>query len=173
MRLLLLILLVWGTSAEALTYTKSFSEKELQTRLLKMMPIEKSKFMGSVKLHNPVLDLRTSNNRLTLTIDIAVTAIGGIKGNGQATVNSGIRYAKKEGAFYLDEPKLVAFEINEVPSKLHARVEDTVQALLAKALEKRPVYRLDDKDIKQKLVKSTLKEIRIEDQYLFVDFSLF
>ena len=173
MRWLLFIVLIVCARAEALTYTKSFTEQELQARLVKMMPIEKQKLMGSVTLNNPVLNLATGHDKLQLTLDLAVTAIGDIKGTGKVTVKSGIQYAQKDGAFYLQAPSLVSFEVNGVPSKLHSKVKGTVEKLLAKALQKRPVYRLDDQDLKQKLVKSTLKDVRIEEQELLLDFALF
>jgi len=171
--LLIALVAFLSFKADALSYTKVFTEPELQQKLDKLMPVEKKKFFVTVVVANPQLSLASSDDRLTLKVDIKASLLGGVKGNGAATVNSGIRYDNQLGAFYLNEPKLIALELNGAPTNIQPKIQKLVQKLVANALVKKPIFTFDESDMKHKLAKSSIKEIRIEDKQLLVELSWF
>ncbi|MBL1276372.1 MAG: DUF1439 domain-containing protein [Ectothiorhodospiraceae bacterium] len=167
------VLLLTSQLAWAFSYTVEISEKELQEKISAMMPLEKKKFFMSVVLSNPDVDLMENDNKIGITIDIKVVAPGGMNGAGRAKITGSLSYNKERGELYFKDPKIVKLDIAKVPKSIIPNIKSLAQSVAGKALEKRPVYKLKDDDVKQKLAKSVLKSITVENGKLLVVLGVF
>ena len=93
---------------------------------------------------------------------------GGLKGSGRGKLFGSVRYERNEGAFYLDEPKLRELEIKRVPAQLNKEIAKIAEGALVKALQRYPLYRLNESDNKQKMAKAMLESVKVEDQQLLI-----
>ncbi len=160
-------------AALAFSYTLEITEGELQQRLETIMPLERSQYFVTVKLSKPKVNLLPSNNRIGITSNISASIPGLLQGKGRATITGSIRYDSKRGAFYLDKPVIEKLQVDNLPKKYLPQVKDMAQKALSKSLSSKPLYQLNDKDLRQKLAKSMLKGISIKNETLFVELSAF
>jgi len=166
-------LLLITQTALAFSYTVEISEKQLQQKVETMMPLERSQYFVTVKLSNPKVNLLPNDNRIGITSNISASIPGIIQGKGRATITGSIRYDSQRGAFYLDKPVIEKLQVDKLPKKYLPQVKDMAQKALSKSLSTKPLYRLNDKDLRQKLAKSMLKGISIKNKILFVELSAF
>ncbi|MDH3976596.1 MAG: DUF1439 domain-containing protein [Deltaproteobacteria bacterium] len=171
--ILTMALIMCSQAAIAFSYTLEISEDELQSRVSAMMPIEKKKFFITVVLSNPHIDLAVGNNEIGVFSHIEIIAPGGIKGTGNAKISGSLSYDSEKGEFYFENPKIVMLESEKIPPNLLPKVKDVVQVAVSQFLSVKPVYKLKDKNIKQKLVKAVLQSVRVESNLLLVELSLF
>jgi len=173
-RVLLALFFMASTQlAMAFSYTLEISEEELQEKISKMMPMEKKKYFVTVILSNPDVDLADGKNEVGIFSHVKVIAPGGIQGAGKVNITGSLRYDADKGAFFFNHPEIVSLEIDDVPEKYIPNIKSIAQSVTAKVLAARPVYKLKDDNLKQKLAKSALKSIKVENSKLLVELSVF
>jgi len=157
----------------AFSYTLEITEADIQEKVSAIMPIEKTKFFVKVKLSNPQVDLLKTGNRMAIHLNVETSIPNVVKGSGRGKVSGNLSYEASEGAFYFKDAKLESMEIDGLPQKYADKVTKIAEAIISKALGKYPVYKFTDKDVKQKIAKSTLESIEVRDEVLMVTLSLF
>lgn len=165
--------LLLSNSIYAFSFTKEFTEAEIQEKVAAMMPLEKKKFFITVIFSNPIVDLLESNNKIGIISDIQVKAPGGIKGKGKAHITGSLSYNNKKGEFYLNNPIISELKVDRVPEKYLPKVKNVAELALKKITSVRPIFKLKDNNLKQKLAKSLLKSIKVEKEKLIVELSPF
>lgn len=170
---LILLLFLFSFSTWALGFTKTIHQSEIQQKLDQMMPLERTKYFVKVKISEPKIALKSGQDALYIEAVITASGPGNLGGSGLVGVTGDIEYRPKEGAFYLHNAKVAKLAFNDVPTAIQPKIKTSVEKLVAKALKKYPIYQFDDTDMKQKLAKSTLKSIKVIDQNVQVELSLF
>lgn len=158
------------TSIQALgfSYTMRLSEAELQARIERLMPFERTQYLFTVSLSEPLIELSETDNQIALFSAVSVLGPAGLQGRGSAKVKGSIRYERAQGAFFIDQPSVEQLEIERMPRRLSGELIKVVQTIVSKALAKYPVYTLREEDAKQKLAKSMIDSIRVENKELIV-----
>ena len=167
-----LLIVIFANFANAFSYTHSLSEADLQQAIEKSMPIVKKKYLMTMTFSNPKIDLLEATNQISLMSDIHIAAPGNLEGKGRANLVGELEYRQAEGAFYLKNARLKELTLDGIPPDIQPELKKLAQTSLAKALSKRPVYVLNDNDVKQKLAKSTLQSIEIKNQALEITFGI-
>lgn len=167
-----LLITVFASPALAFSYTKEFTEADLQTKIEALMPLEKKKLFLKTTISNPKLDLHPSTNLLSIGVDIEASVPGGIKGSGFAKIEGSISYNSELGTFHLDNPTIVDLQINRVPEKYQSTIKQVVQLAISNALTKFPVYKFKDDDLKHKLAKSVLESLEVKNEKLLIKLSV-
>ena len=122
-------------------------------------------------LNNAKIDLLPDNNKIALSSDLNIKVPGSINSNGSAKVIGSLRYKPSKGAFYLDKPEVVSLKLDQLPEKKQQLIKNIAQIVLTKILSKTPIYKLKDKDLKQRLIKSSLESVTVEDERVLIKFS--
>lgn len=173
MKFLIAFLIVSMASfANALSYTHSFSEMELQQEIEKVMPIVKKKYFMTMTLSNPQVDLIEGADELGLKSNINVSAPGGLQGDGLVHIVGKLEYNQAEGALYFNNARLIELTLNGIPPEIQPELKKAAQSSLTRTLSKRPVYVLKEDDVKQKIAKSTLQSIEVRNQTLEITFGI-
>jgi hypothetical protein len=168
-----IVLLIVVNIAFAFSFTKEFTEPELQQKVEAMMPLKKKKFFVTVIITEPKLDLIEGSNEFGIQANIEAIAPGGLKGNGSTNITGSISYVPDEGAFYMDNPTIVDLKINGIPDKYQPKIRKLAQITISKILSSRPVYKLKDDNLKHKLAKATLDSVLVENEKLLVTLTVF
>ena len=171
--ILIAALILYAQVALAFSYTLQISEDELQAKVSDMMPIEKKKFFITVILSNPHIDLAVGNNEIGLFSHIEILAPGGIKGEGKAKISGSLSYDSEKSEFYFKNPKIVNLQSENIPPNLLPKVKQIAQLAASQFLSVRPIYKLTDKNLKQRLAKAVLQSVKVEKNHLLVGLSLF
>ena len=173
MKLLITCLLIAMTSfANAFSYTQNFTQAELQQEVEKVMPIVKKKYFMTITLSDPKIDLIEGSDELGLKSHINVGAPGGLQGDGIVHVVGQLDYNQTEGALYFKNARLIELSLNGVPPEIQPELKKIAQSSLTRTLSQRPVYVLNDQDVKQKIAKATLQSIIVKNQELEITFGI-
>ena len=165
--------MLFSQLATALSYTLELTEKELQNQITAVMPIEKKNFFVTVTLSDPQLKLLNDENKISILTTIQILTITGYQGSGKIQTTGSLSYNAQQGAFYYKNPVINQLQIDNVPKQYLPQIKVIAQNLLTNTLSHYPVYTLNDKDENQKLAKSYLKKVTIENKILQLELSLF
>ena len=168
-----LTLLCFACFSHAFSYTKQFTESELQNKLDAMMPLERKQQFITIVITDPVIDFHETSNELSMKANIAATAFGGIRGKGTTHISGSISYKPETGSFHLKNPKMLELTIENVKEQYQTQIKQIAQIAIANAMSTYPIYTLNDGDIKQKLAKSVLESVVVQDEKLLVNLKVF
>ena len=138
-----------------------------------MMPMEKKKFFITVVLSDPDIDLSVGNNEIGIFSHIEVSAPGGIKGSGTAKITGSLSYDPDKGEFFFKDPDIVSFESKDIPPEFLPKAKNIAQIAADQFLSVKPVYKLNDNNMKQKLAKAVLQSVKVDGNQLLVELSVF
>ncbi len=163
-----------------LLYTKNveyrFTEPQIRDQLSQKLPLEKTYlFIFSVILDNPRVTLINGSNRVNAGMDVVLNIKFGSEPlplGGTIDVSGGLRYSRKESAFYLEEPIIENLGIQGVPEKYSEKVKQVMELALAEYFSKRPIYTLKADDPAKSVAKILLKDVVVENQELVVTLGL-
>jgi hypothetical protein len=156
----------------ALSYNLEITEDELQEKVDAMMPLEKNKLFITVILSDPDINLIEGENKIGIFSNIKVlTPVG--SGTGKTYITGTLSYEPEKGAFFYKDPKIKDLEIDKIPKEYIPKVKKIAQKLAKKILKKKPVYKLKDDTLKQKLANSMLKSVSVKDKTLLLELSVF
>lgn len=164
----LVLMVLCSLSVNSFEHTLQFSEAQLQQKLQALTPIERQTLLANIVLTDAKLQLLTGSNELEITAFIDVTALGNIHGSGQVRVQGSVSYQATEGAFYLHNARLTKLHIDQLSAKTVEKLQPVVQDLITKSLQSQPIYRLKDNDLRQSLLKASLKRIEVKQKTLYV-----
>ena len=167
------VFLVVANFANAFTFTKEFTEVELQQKIEAMMPLETKQFFMTIVITQPRLDLIEGSNQLGIQANIQAIAPGGLQGNGTTYIMGEISYRPEEGAFYLHNPTIVDLHIDGIQEIYQSEIKQLAQIALSEVLLVHPVYKLEDDNLQHRLAKSKLESVLVEDEKLIVKLKLF
>jgi hypothetical protein len=157
----------------AIGYTLKLSETELQERVSAMMPLEKKQLFLTVVISDPQISLLPDTDQVGVFLNVDAIIASGLKGSGRGRVIGSLFYDKSLGAFFLKAPVLDSLQIDRLPAQLNQQIAKVSQAMIASTLASYPLYTLNDNDFKQKMAKSMIESIDVQDQQLLIKFAAF
>ncbi|MFC3681159.1 DUF1439 domain-containing protein [Bacterioplanoides pacificum] len=172
-QLLLITLLAVSNLSWGFSYTLEITGQQIQQKVDTLMPLQKKKLFFTVTLSNARVELTEGQQPISLFSEITLEAPNNIRATGRATISGNLSYNAQQGAFYLHNPVIRQLEIDQLDPGLLPTVKQLAQNAASQTLAKRPVYQLDDQDLKQKLAKTMLKSIRVENQLIKAELSAF
>lgn len=168
----LLSIFLFSTNALSYEYTLTFTEADIQTQIDAMLPIKKETFVVVLTLDQAKVSLLEGDNEIALNSKVFINGIAGINTQGHIALKGAVSYRSVDGAFYLSNPVITAFHVNQVPTDILPQLKELAQSGLTQALQNKPIYRLQDGDMRHQLIKSSLKSIIIQNQELKATLSL-
>lgn len=147
-------------------YTLEFTQPEIQARIDGMLPIKKETFIVEVTLDQAKVSLLQNTDQIALDTKLFVNSMAGINAQGSLALQGHVIYNSEQGAFYLHQAEITELNIDKVPAEFIPQLKQLAQSGLTQALSKKPIYVLKKDDMRQQLVKASLKSIEIKDQKL-------
>ncbi|MDH5737637.1 MAG: DUF1439 domain-containing protein [Gammaproteobacteria bacterium] len=160
-------------SSISMGYTVKISESQLQEKVSAMIPMERKKYFVTVVIDNALVKLSEDDDSISLENSLSVIAPGNVSGTGKIMIKGAVRYEKEEGAFYLDRLEVISLESPDIPTALLPKVKNIVQIAAAEWMEKHPIYRLQDGNLKHSIAKSFLKSVSVENGELVIEMGIF
>lgn len=153
-------------------YTFRFTEAELQEKLAERLPLHKTYlFVFEVVLDNPRLELIEGSDRVNAGLDVTLN----IKINdeplplgGKLDVSGGVRYEAPDGQFFLTNPVIENLSVQGVPAKYTDRVNSVLTKAIGDYYSDRPIYTLNDSDVRTAAAKLVLKNVVVKESILIV-----
>lgn len=138
-----------------------------------MMPLEKKKYLVTVILSNPVIDLTGGNNLIGIFCHLHVLMPGGIQASGMGKITGTISYNPDQGEIFLNNPEINILKIQHISEQFIPVIQKVLLMIANKLLNRHPVYKLKSHKLKHKLAMLTLQSITVENQKLLLKFSVF
>ena len=154
-------LLLFATGVSAFSYTVSISEQALQDHLSAIKPMEKRSHLYRIQLSHPQVDLIEGSDRVHFSIKVSLSILGAIQSQGFVKVSGKIEYNPETSQFFLIQPKVEAIEIAHMPIATVEKIQSVIQKVVGTAFAKVKVYQLQDRDVKQKMLKAVLQSVAI------------
>jgi len=161
------------TWTQAYAYTQEFTEAELQEMVSSIMPMTRTKYFITMTLSEPRLNLLEASNEIGIGANIKASALGTYSGSGSTYITGSLTYNQEEGALYFTNAKLVELNLHKVSDKQQDEIKKLLQSVVGTILQSRPIYVLDDADLKQKLAKATLESVEVKAGKLIVTLEMF
>ena len=150
------------------------TEEEIRAGVAKRFPIEKTHLLIlKIVYSDPIIEILESKNR----IRIGVTATPKIEINdktysGSALVNGGFKFNPSEGSFYLTGFTVETLKLNESKGLKLDKVSNALSDSLEEIFKKHPVYVLPDSDLKHKIIKMVVKDIKVINKSIIITLGL-
>lgn len=168
-----LLLLLSSQVALALSYTIEITEQEIQQRVTAMKPIQYTKPPVTVEIQDPKPRLLKDTNEIAVSSPLELAVGGLLKAYGYVNAKGTLRYEPIAGEFFLDKPVITEMEIKKLPEKYQPMAREAAQLAIEKTLAMRPIYKLKDNDLKQKLIKAVLQSVVVKNERMVVTLSVF
>lgn len=162
-RLPALLLATFVLAASAVAQDIRFSKDNLQEELESYLPVTEQQDFFSLTLKNPELDLLVQQQRISIRTKVMIQTVLGTVHQGSITVDGKLRYQRANHSFYVDDPRMTAFEFADIPDALKPQVQALVEQTLADAVTGYPLYRLSDKNFEEAMAKMMLHSISIQE----------
>ncbi len=161
-----------GCSVQAQPQSLRFSGAQLTKQLEGSFPWRQCLLadLACVVLRSPVLQMRKGDPRLYVEFDAQFLAAGQSLGQGTAQVAGVPRYDKSQGAFFIAKGQLLDLQIEGLPATQSRLAAQLLTEVLADELSRHPIWVLDESDPKQAMARLTLRQVRVSDGYLVLDF---
>lgn len=145
---------------------KRIPQRELQQRLETHFPFKTQVLLFEVNFSSPVLTLEPGAERLGLRLALQA-GMPGVHYSGEVAMDSGIAYQARSGALVLVAPRLLRFQLDEMPEIFCRQVEKVVGPLVTAHLDSLPVYQLQEGQARRRF-----KGLRIEKDQVVAELGL-
>jgi hypothetical protein len=147
-------------------------QSEIQKQLETTFPLEKSYVVLKVILSDPQVQLHKGTERVHFSTAVAAGLAMNVKPVGKAEVSGKIDYDPASGQFFLVESTLESIEVAGLPKEYQDQTRQAASAIIREALNRFPLYKLDETDRVHSLAKTFLKSVQVGDNSLRVTLGL-
>ena len=165
---LLLAVLVSCSSSGIFRRELVFTKEDLQSKLTKKFPRKEKHPLMSVTFSNPEILLEPGAHVMGIQLDVKMAPRLGKQLMGRVLAEGEIEYRPQHGEFFIVNPKLRKIEFENLKEKYEKDVRSISDRIVEQYLSEVPVYRLDQRDFKQKVAKLVLKSVEIKDGKLVI-----
>lgn len=146
----------------ALDYTLELSQEQIQQAVQARMPVKVQQMFSTLTLSNPTVILQENSDRLGVETDLLFNIGGAATGKGRGLIDGNIVFVREKGEFHLTDPQIRSLKIDGVSPQLQEPIRQLADSAAKQALAAKPIYTLDDADLKQKLAKAVLKSVAVQ-----------
>jgi hypothetical protein len=152
------------------TFAITIPQAKIQESLDAKFPMSKTYLVVfTLEFSNPLVALEEGADRIRAGVDAEATfKIGGVTCKGTAVISGKLAYDRETGEFRLKDSKVEKLDIKGIPAQYTGKVDEIATVLAKQYLDKKPVYRLEQTDLKRSLARLLLKEVRVENGALVV-----
>lgn len=153
-------------SAWSVEYEVAFEQTQIQQQIDNVLPVTKQSPLAQVEVKAAQLTLLDKDDRLKISAQLNVITLGDFKTEGKVDLESGLRYDSLKGEFYFQNVKVLDLQAESIPPSLIPQLAIITEQVLNQVLVNYPIYTLDQTEINQHLLKSSLKSIKVRDKKL-------
>jgi hypothetical protein len=169
---LLALAVAVATAGCGVTFRHSYTRDELRARLAKRFPIERQKAVFVLRLADPDVTF-PGGDRLGLSANVEVLALGALVGRGRATLDGVPSYRPEDGGVYVRDPVLRSLTFDGASPERAEKARQVASAAIARLFAERPLYTLDPARSPQEArAREHLRRMWIEGDRLMIEFAL-
>ena len=170
--LLSLLVFLWGIQ-NAYAWTVELTQDELQTRVNRMVPLEKNQLVFTLLVSAIDVELKEGSDRVGLIGKMEIKSPHFSTGKGMAYIEGKPVYQPADGAFYFTDAQVKDVRFENVPDKYRAVIGKLFEIAIRDRLAETPIYKLDKAKTKQQIARTLLKSVKVVDRKLVLELGLF
>lgn len=155
-----------------LVYRWALSDRDLERRLGLHFPIVTQRYLITLTLDRPRIELHEARNRIALAVDLHLHLPGGLTAFGQLHTESGLHYVPSQGAFYLIATDITDLSIRPLPRSYLKPIRLMIRAVLTRHFVEHPVFRFRNDSLRHRLVRQLVRDVEVRRGKLRVNFRL-
>lgn len=144
---------------------------ELQRAVEDKFPISKEKYLLSITLCDPLVNLEEANNRIGIEFTIDIDTAGNFRATWRGAVYGSPHYDREKGEFYLLDLKVHRLDDTR-PRPRHVGYA-LLEAMLNNVFSSTPILRLQEGNVKHALAKLLVKSVIIGKEKVIVELGLY
>lgn len=156
----------------SLVYRLALSDEALTRRLQEHFPIEMQKYLMTLTLMDPQVQLHDHRNRIAIWVDIRLVLPGGLTARGHIETEGEVIYVHHQGAFYLSQPDITVFELRPLPSNYLKPARYMIRVMLTRFFSEHAIFRFRESSIRHRMARSIVRNVEIRRGKLRVNFHL-
>lgn len=153
-------------------FVVELTQAQLQEKLDARFPIAKPYLLVLVLTYSePEVTLTEGSDRVSFGVKATLNILIGGQPKplgGHGIVSTGVQYNPEDYSFYLNDPRLEQLDIQGVPIKYTAIVNDLAKQMLEERINRTPIYTLKETDLKQEAARLILKGLTVHDGKLVI-----
>jgi len=164
------------------TRTLVFSRDEVQAKVAQKFPIDREAAVVKLVLTHPDVILSEGSDRIGLKTDaeaklpggglLGMVGIGKTSYKGMIYIDGEVDYDPAAGEFFFTKGKVKELAIEGVPEQLNGPVSELADAAASNNLNKVPLFKLNEQDMKERAAKFFLKKVKIKNGKLEITVGL-
>ena len=164
-----LVLLSFASASQA-AFVTNLTDIHVQAALQNYFPLREYASIARIVLQEPKVQLEKGSVDIVLMIPVEAKITGDVLHQGHITMLVNVNYQPASGDLFLDNPRLQQFEMPGLDAKLLADLREIIVAMGKTALPLVRIYKVKKEDLNHSLAKSALKEFKIEENQLRLEF---
>lgn len=164
-----LVLLSFAGVSQA-AFVTNLTDIQIQTILQNYFPLREYASIARIELLEPKVQLEKDHEDIVLMIPVEAKITGDVLRQGHVTLLVNVNYQSASGDLFLSNPRLQQFEMPGVDGALLAELREIVVAMGESTLPLVHIYKVKKQDLNHSLAKSELKDFKIEENQLRLEF---
>lgn len=150
-------------------YSVEISLDEVQAAVATLFPIKQQIPFATTVLSDPKVRIVNDSNRVRLAVNIQASFPNGIHSAGTAEIEGELGYDAAHGEFRLRQPVVTELRFGALPADYADLMKANVNALAEQILPSIVIYRLDERDFRQGMMRRVLKGVTVKDGKLIAE----
>ena len=141
-------------------FTLDFSARQIQDAIASKFPAESCPVpLTCIKLQNPTVSLQDNSDRITLTLDTAVSILQQPV-TGTAVVSAKPRYQASTGEIFLDDSQIQDLKFQGVSPNVTKMLTQYGSVLAKQTLERTPIYNFKNTQ-SEKMARMSIADVKV------------
>lgn len=161
--MLLACVLGLGLPGLAQAWTVDITEDQIQAEVATMFPIRQQLPFVTAVFSDPRMHIVTGSDRMRLALTVTTTFPNQVEAKGQAEIEGSLGYDATTGEFHLIRPAVTQLQSDLLQQDSLELVRLMANAIAEQYITHVAIYRLDERDFQQGMMRRKLKGIQVRD----------
>lgn len=166
---LLLALLLCLSAAQAAAWNVEISQDEVQASVATMFPIRQQIPFAAVVFSDPRVLIVEGSDRVRMGLAVDASFANQVAAAGRAEIEGGLGYDPARGEFHLLRPAVTDLQVDVLPQDYLDLVRTMTNSIAEQFLSGIVIYRLDERDFRQGMMRRALKGVHVRDGKLIAE----
>ena len=157
------------TAGQAFAWEVEIPQEEVQASVETMFPIRQQIPFATVVFSDPRVLIVEGSDRVRMGLAIDASFANQATAKGRAEIEGGLGYDPARGEFHLLRPAVAGLHFDGLPQEYLDLVRMMTNSITGELLGGIVVYRLDERDFRQGVMRRALKGVQIRDGKLIAE----
>lgn len=156
-------------AGQAQAFQVEITEAQIQAEVTTMFPIRQQLPFVSAVFSDPRVRIVPDSDRVRLALSLQARLAAEVDAAGEAEIEGSLGYDAATGEFHLIRPSVVRLHLDLLPRDTLELVRVMTNAVAEQYLTSIVIYRLDERDFRQGMMRRNLRSVQVRDGRLIAE----